>query len=97
MIVRIVKLIIDVEELETFLAHFTEYAPKVRGMKGCNHLEVFKDINNPGVCFTYSKWDSEEDLINYKETEVFKIIWKFAKSKFAGKPEAWSVDKILEL
>jgi hypothetical protein len=41
--------------------------------------------------FTYSYWDTEEDLENYRNSE-FSMKFDFYEL-FNGKPEAWSVDK----
>jgi len=49
------------------------------------------------VFFTYSYWDSEKDLNNYRDSQLFKEVWSNTKILFNLKPEAWSVDKISRL
>ena len=39
-------------------------------------------------------WESEEDLENYRKSELFTEVWDFTKQLFNDKPEAWSVDKL---
>ena len=47
--------------------------------------------------FTYSYWDSENDLNNYRKSELFNEVWTFTKKLFNAKPEAWSVEKLVSL
>lgn len=94
MLVRIVKLSISHENAEDFLANFEANKTKIRAFEGCNFLELYRDQNNTDLFFTYSYWDSEQDLNNYRHSELFKGIWAKTKLMFNGKPEAWSVDKL---
>ena len=58
---------------------------------------MLKDINDVNVIFTYSWWDSEDDLNNYRNSELFKDVWSKTKILFNKKPEAWSTKKINEV
>ena len=49
------------------------------------------DINQTNVLFTYSYWQTEDNLNAYRDSELFAITWRDTKSKFASKAEAWSV------
>jgi heme-degrading monooxygenase HmoA len=49
------------------------------------------------VFFTYSYWETEQDLENYRNSELFDTVWSFTKKLFNDKPEAWSVDKLVSL
>jgi len=49
------------------------------------------------VFFTYSYWNDESDLENYRKSELFKNIWSATKKNFSAKPEAWSVHKLVSL
>lgn len=97
MIVRIVKLQFRLEEVESFKTFFEEASPQIRAFEGCQKLELLQQVDQPEVFFTYSYWDSEQDLNNYRHSELFQGFWKVAKSKFSGKPEAWSHNKIASL
>ncbi|MGC1631303.1 MAG: antibiotic biosynthesis monooxygenase, partial [Gelidibacter sp.] len=46
---------------------------------------------------TYSYWKEEADLENYRNSDLFKTVWDKTKQSFNGKPEAWSVDKLISL
>ncbi|NAS30203.1 antibiotic biosynthesis monooxygenase [Flavobacteriaceae bacterium R38] len=97
MLVRIVKLTFDSSKVDDFLINFDKNKNQIRNFNGCRFLELYRDKENPSVFFTYSYWDSEDDLENYRNSSLFKNIWKVTKTWFAAKPEAWSVDKIASL
>ena len=80
-----------------FLANFEANKKKIRGFEGCNFLELYRDQNNTNIFFTYSYWDSETDLNNYRHSELFKSVWAKTKPLFNDKPEAWSVNKLESL
>lgn len=97
MLVRIVKLSIEPSRIEEFLANFEASKTKIRNFEGCNFLELYRDQNNTDIFFTYSYWNSENDLENYRHSELFKGIWAKTKPMFNAKPEAWSVNKLASL
>ena len=91
--IRIVKLIFKEELLPEFREMFDEVKPKINAFEGCNGVSLLEDINHPNIQFTYSNWDSEEALNNYRNSELFEKTWIKTKAMFDGKPEAWSVEK----
>lgn len=97
MIIRIVKLEFKAEEINRFLAFFEERKHKIRAVDGCEHLEAWQEKRNPSTVFTCSHWISEAHLETYRQSALFKNAWSFVKPKFAGKPLAWTVEKIAEL
>lgn len=97
MFVRIVKMSFHQEHIATFLALFKEKQTFIRASNGCNLLELYQDKNNPDIFFTYSYWENEKDLENYRNSALFKDVWAKTKILFNGKPEAWSVDKKVSL
>jgi (4S)-4-hydroxy-5-phosphonooxypentane-2,3-dione isomerase len=94
MLVRIVKLSFHQENISTFLDNFELVKNQIRNFPGNRLLELYQDKNNPSVFFTYSYWESENDLENYRKSALFNEIWDFTKKLFNDKPEAWSVDKL---
>lgn len=90
MITRIVKLHITPNKLDEFLACFNKNKESIRQFVGCQHLELLFDVNNPEIVFTYSIWQSEEAIENYRNSTLFSAIWSTVKPLFCGKPEAWS-------
>ena len=87
----------ETSKIEEFLANFETVKQKIRTFEGCNFLELYRDKNNTNIFFTYSYWDSENDLNNYRHSKLFKSVWEKTKPMFNARPEAWSVDKIASL
>jgi len=81
------------DKIELFLTNFNENKDKIRSTKGCELLELYRDKKNTNIFFTYSYWQSEDDLENYRNSELFKNVWAKTKVLFNDKPVAWSVDK----
>ena len=97
MFVRIVKMSFKEENIPAFLENFDSIKEKIRGAEGNRFLELYQDKNNPCIFFTYSFWETEEDLENYRRSALFDDVWTFTKKLFNDKPEAWSVNKIVSL
>lgn len=97
MFVRIVKMGFHEENVTAFLAIFEDKKEKIRSNEGCQLLELYRDKNDPTIFFTYSYWETEQDLENYRNSELFKVVWAKTKALFNTKPEAWSVDKTVSL
>ena len=97
MFVRIVKLSFHEENIPAFLENFELNKQKIRNASGNRFLELYQDKNNKSIFFTYSYWETEADLENYRNSELFKEVWSLTKKLFNDKPEAWSVDKLVSL
>ena len=97
MFVRIVKLSFHQENIPAFLENFELVKNQIRNFPGNRLLELYQDKTNASIFFTYSYWESEDDLENYRKSELFNEVWDFTKKRFNDKPEAWSVDKLASL
>lgn len=84
-------------KIEAFLTYFETKKQLIRNFDGCEFLELYRDKNNTNIFFTYSYWNAESDLENYRNSELFKSVWATTKQSFNDKPEAWSVDKLVSL
>ena len=84
-------------EVENFQRIFDLNNCEIRNFTGCSHLELYQDRNNPEVFFTYSYWENEESLNDYRHSNLFKNVWAETKKLFSEKPEAWSVDRLRSL
>ena len=93
MFVRIVKMSFHQEHIAAFLSIFEEKKQFIRAFEGCKLLELYQDKSNPDLFFTYSYWNTAQDLENYRNADLFKDVWTETKALFNAKPEAWSVDK----
>lgn len=92
MITRIVKLTLKKEYSADFETIFTEKNAAIENRPGCLSVKLVKDIKTDGVFFTISEWESEEDLNNYRYSELFQDIWPKVKVMFADKAQAWSTE-----
>ena len=97
MFVRIVKMSFHNDLIHKFLELFESHKTSIRNFNGCEFLELYRDKDNSNIFFTYSYWNSEEDLENYRQSELFKNVWSETKKLFNDKPLAWSVDKVVSL
>lgn len=97
MIIRIVKMTFHPEKIKEFENIFNESKHLIRNMEGCSHLELLNDVNETNIYFTYSYWESENDLNNYRNSDVFAKVWAKTKTLFSAKPEAWSVEQKIVL
>ena len=91
MITRIVKLEFKEHKTKEFLQLFDTVANRISEFPGCEGMKLYQDIDRPNVIITYSYWDSEEKLNNYRNSDVFSQIWPKLKPWFSAKPVAWSV------
>lgn len=83
----------EAEKIDQFLITFKAHKKKIRNFKGCNHLELLRDKNNENIFFTYSYWNNEKSLENYRNSELFSTVWAKTKVLFNEKPAAWSLNK----
>jgi hypothetical protein len=97
MFVRIVKMSFNAEKINTFKEIFQLKKKLIRASKGCSLLELYQDNKNPEIFFTYSYWETEQDLENYRNSDLFKNVWAKTKILFNDQPLAWSVNKIVSL
>lgn len=95
MIVRIVKMEFKAEKVADFVEMFDHVKSKIKGQEGCLHLELMRGINEDHIFFTYSHWESEDHLNAYRHSELFEETWAYTKTLFSGRPQAWSVDKVV--
>lgn len=97
LLIRVVRMEFQEEHIPAFLENFHANKEKIRNFPGCHHLELWQDENFKNIFMTYSHWESEEVLNQYRDSELFKGVWGFTKTLFAGKPTAFSSKKIVEL
>jgi len=80
-----------------FLPIFETHKNQIRNFKGCSHLELLKDKNNRLCYTTLSYWNSEEDLEAYRNSPLFKNVWRSVKPLFGDKSQAFSLEKFIEV
>ena len=85
------------DKIEAFLNNFEEVKHHIRNFEGNRFLELYQDKNDKRIFFTYSYWENEEALENYRKSALFDGVWSYNKTLFSDKPEAWSVDRLVTL
>jgi len=94
MLYRIVKMEFHPEYVERFITIFDGSADKIRAFDGCLGLELLQEAGQGGTFFTFSKWENEESLNQYRASELFKGTWAKTKVLFSAKPQAWSTRQL---
>ena len=79
------------EETSNFLELFNQIKEKIRDVEGCDYLELMEDYDDPDSFSTYSKWQDEQALEAYRQSELFDGVWANTKTMFAKKPIAFSL------
>lgn len=95
MLIRIVRMTFKEENVEEFLKIFNDSKGKIRNFKGCTHLELLKDFQQENIYVTYSIWEDEKYLNEYRNSELFKKIWGNTKKLFLEKTIAFSLRKTM--
>ena len=94
MIIRLVRMTIDLDRVDEFQALFDQHRDQIRSAPGCTHLELLRDTDQSNVFVTYSCWDSDQVLQDYRNSDLFGTIWPKVKRLFAEAPQAWSFQRI---
>lgn len=94
MITRIVKLTIKPVHLHDFLSTYRQSQELIKNFDGCLELRLLQDKSANNIVYTFSKWRSERDLEQYRNSNTFIEIWRSVKPLFAAKAEAWSMQDI---
>lgn len=97
MITRIVKMTFRPEACADFVEVFNQSKHLIRGFEGCRYLELLREKPEGNIFFTYSRWEGEEHLENYRHSQLFADTWARTKVLFADKPQAWTVDVVESL
>jgi heme-degrading monooxygenase HmoA len=95
--VRIVKMTFREEALPEFLQMFDGIKNAIAQFEGCQSLSLLQSIESPNVVFTLSRWDKPESLERYRNSDLFKNVWRTTKAWFDKPAEAWSCDELVTL
>ena len=90
MITRVVKMTFKSGNSPAFKEVFNSSKTFIRSFKGCLHLSLLESQTEPDVFFTYSKWQDETSLNQYRDSLLFKNTWAKTKILFAKPAEAWT-------
>jgi quinol monooxygenase YgiN len=97
MIVRIVKMTFQEDKTDTFREIFEHSKVQIRHFPGCIHLELWQDVKQLNIYYTYSLWENNEALEKYRHSDLFNSTWSQTKILFAAKPEAVSLQRLVKI
>ncbi|MEP3389677.1 MAG: antibiotic biosynthesis monooxygenase family protein [Reichenbachiella sp.] len=97
MIIRIVRMTFKEEAVAQFLKIFDSSKEKIRSFPGCQHLQLLADAHATNVFSTYSIWEREEDLNEYRNSALFGQVWPETKQLFEAPPVAHSYIQKIKL
>lgn len=93
-VIRIVKMTFAENNIDAFTRLFNERKKQIRNFEGCHHLELWQDEKDNCIFFTYSIWQSEDQLNHYRFSDFFKETWSLTRALFNAKAEAWTVKQV---
>lgn len=85
------------DRAKDFLVVFENAKDRIKSSPGCLHLELLRDYNADNCFTTYSHWQNEEALNNYRKSAVFEEIWEQTKALFLEKPHVFSLKKFIRV
>lgn len=88
---RIVKLTFQEDKTQEFVQIYEDRKQFISQFEGCRSVELLRCKNPDNIFFTYSHWESEQALENYRQSDLFKETWSLVKPLFGGRAEAWTV------
>ena len=97
MIIRIVKMEFAEGRVPEFLTIFASSKDKIRSFPGCEHLQLLQGEADPCIFFTYSHWQGEDDLDKYRNSDLFRGVWRNTRKLFSAAPKAWSLTDQTEI
>lgn len=97
MIIRIVRMHFTEAGVEEFLEIFNRHKEAIRHFPGCTHLRLLTDREDSRCYTTLSYWDSEQDLNNYRNSELFNNVWGRVKTLFSERSQAFSLENFIEV
>ena len=97
MIIRVVRMTFKEEAVGQFLEIFDGSKEKIRSFPGCQHLQLLQDAHASNIFSTYSIWEEEANLNDYRHSELFGQVWPETKRLFAASPVAHSYEQKIKL
>ena len=93
MLIRIVRMTFRPDAVPTFLAIFAASQPKIEAQPGCHSVRLWRDSAEPHILATYSIWESEAALNQYRRSELFGGVWPRTKALFAAPAQTFSFEE----
>ncbi len=90
--IRLVKMTFEPDKTAEFEALFEQVKNQIRNFPGCLRVDLLNDLDRSNVYFTYSIWEDDMSLQNYRNSDLFEDTWAKTKALFKAPAEAWSTD-----
>lgn len=81
------------DAVDEFLDVYGRTEAAILHSEGCSYLELLRDTEDPNVFVTISHWENIDALNRYRQSELFKKVWRRAKAHFSKAPQAFSMEK----
>ena len=81
------------DKIDSFLKIFERQKEFIENFNGCKGVKLYKDAEKNNVFYTYSLWESLDDLNAYRRSETFIKTWDEVKKLFSAKPMAFSLQE----
>lgn len=94
MLHRFVRMSFKQECIEEFENMFNEIQSKIESFEGCHSVILLADDKEKNIFMTFSLWENEKALDNYRHSEFFTKTWTKTKLMFNDKPKAFSMYKV---
>ena len=91
MLTRIVTMTFQEEKVKEFIQVFFTRKKNIEEMPGCHSVQLLRDFDQPNKISTISLWSSNEDLQNYRKSNLFQETWSTVKPMFSEKAVAVSL------
>jgi heme-degrading monooxygenase HmoA len=71
-------------------------APLMRRQKGCRAEKFMRSLDHPDLYISYSEWDSQEDIDNYRNSEDHKKIRTESRALQGSRAVVWTYEILNE-
>ncbi len=93
MLHRVVRMKFSPETIRSFIEIFYKKQKFIQAFEGCESVELMNDESDNMVLYTLSKWESNDALQAYRNSDMFAVTWKQVKPLFSDKAQAFSLIK----
>lgn len=96
MILRVVKMNVDEEKRDAFELFMKNLREEKLKLAGCLHFDYFHEKNNKNIFYSYTIWESEKYLKQYKKTDLFIEVVSTLKKLCTEEPKAWTIENVFK-
>lgn len=93
MLIRLVRLRLQPDKVDEFLALYAAARPVIVAQPGCQHVQLLRQSDDPTAFATWSVWENVEALERYRTSAFFAHFWPQVKALFRQPAEAISFEE----